>query len=246
MNVVLLHPEEIDAAGQAVLTGRRLLHVRNVLGVVPGARIRVGVVGAGRHLAEVRETHDDGCLLRLDAPLEPLPEPLIDVLLALPRPKCLLRLLPQLAAIGIGHLYLVNAAKVTRDYWGAQIIKRNEFSELFAQGLEQAGDVRVPTVTLSRRFKSFVRDQVANQYGDGCKLVAHPSDAGTSQQLVSNLPSGKRVLLAVGPEGGWTDDELTFLEALGFDRFGLGSRVLRTDTACIALLSVLSWGRCSK
>lgn len=246
MNLVLLQPEEVDADGRAVLLGRRLLHVRDVLGVEPGTRIRVGVVGGGRHLAEVQETRADRCLVRLDTPLAPLPEPLIDVLLALPRPKCLQRLLPQLAAVGIGHLYLVHAAKVTRDYWGAQIIKRNEFSDLFAQGLEQAGDVRVPTVTLSRRFKSFVRDQVASQYDDGCKLVAHPSDAEASRQFVSNLPSGKRVLLAVGPEGGWTDDELAFLEALGFDRLGIGSRVLRTDTACIALLSILSWGRSSK
>lgn len=243
MNLVLLKPEEVDATGQAVLTGRRLLHVRDVLGVVPGARIRVGIIGGGRHLAEVQETRADGCLVRLDVPLTPLPEPAIDLLLALPRPKCLQRLLPQLAAVGIGRLYLVNAAKVTRDYWGSQIIKRNEFAELFLQGLEQAGDVRLPSVILSRRFKSFVRDEVAHTYADGCKLVAHPSEADASRRLVSDLPSGKRILLAVGPEGGWTDDELTFLDSIGFIRFGIGPRVLRTDTACIALLSVLSWAR---
>lgn len=243
MNLVLLQPEEIDVLGQALLTGRRLLHVRDVLGVVPGARIRVGIIGGGRHLAEVREMRADCCLVCLDAPLASLPEPSIDLLLALPRPKCLQRLLPQLAAVGIGRLFLVNASKVTRDYWGSQIIKRNEFSELFSQGLEQAGDVRLPTVTLSRRFKSFVRDEVANTYADGCKLVAHPSEADESRRLVSDLPSGKRILLAVGPEGGWTDDELAFLEAIGFNRFGIGPRVLRTDTACIALLSVLSWAR---
>ncbi len=48
-----------------------------------------------------------------------------------------------------------------------------------------------------------------------------------------------RVLVAVGPEGGWTDDEVDRLEAHGFARLSLGSRILRTDTAVIALLARL-------
>ena len=45
--------------------------------------------------------------------------------------------------------------------------------------------------------------------------------------------------LAVGPEGGWTDEEVELLEAHGFARYSLGPRILRTDTAVIALLARL-------
>ena len=41
----------------------------------------------------------------------------------------------------------------------------------------------------------------------------------------------------MGPEGGWTDDEVELLEAHGFARYSLGPRILRTDTAVIALLA---------
>ena len=45
--------------------------------------------------------------------------------------------------------------------------------------------------------------------------------------------------LAVGPEGGWTDEEVGLLEGKGFVRMSLGARILRTDTALIALISRL-------
>jgi 16S rRNA (uracil1498-N3)-methyltransferase len=45
--------------------------------------------------------------------------------------------------------------------------------------------------------------------------------------------------LAVGPEGGWTDDEVSLLEEKGFARYSLGPRILRTDTALVSLLSQL-------
>ena len=49
---------------------------------------------------------------------------------------------------------------------------------------------------------------------------------------------GGRVLIAIGPEGGWNDFELRLLEAHGFTRVGLGPRTLRVDTACTALLAL--------
>jgi RsmE family RNA methyltransferase len=47
------------------------------------------------------------------------------------------------------------------------------------------------------------------------------------------------VLLAVGPEGGWDDYELSLLESRGFTRLSLGPRTLRSDTATIALVAIV-------
>ena len=48
----------------------------------------------------------------------------------------------------------------------------------------------------------------------------------------------RRVALAVGPEGGWTDFERALLVAHGFTEVSLGTRVLRSDTACLALVAL--------
>jgi len=52
--------------------------------------------------------------------------------------------------------------------------------------------------------------------------------------------SRERVLLAIGPEGGWNSFETALLEAHGFQTVGMGPRTLRSDTACIALLALVS------
>ena len=53
-------------------------------------------------------------------------------------------------------------------------------------------------------------------------------------------------VLAIGPEGGWTDEEVAKLIDNGFRGYSLGSRILRTDTATIALLAQLmkEFGQC--
>ena len=62
----------------------------------------------------------------------------------------------------------------------------------------------------------------------------------------SNNLNNRTILLAIGPEGGWIDDEVALLEEHGFVRYSLGSRILRTDTATIALLAQLmkEFGAC--
>jgi 16S rRNA (uracil1498-N3)-methyltransferase len=47
--------------------------------------------------------------------------------------------------------------------------------------------------------------------------------------------------LAIGPEGGWTDDELDVARAAGFAEVSLGQNILRTETAVLAALAILGF-----
>jgi RsmE family RNA methyltransferase len=49
----------------------------------------------------------------------------------------------------------------------------------------------------------------------------------------------ERILLAIGPEGGWNSFEMALLEAHGFEACGMGPRTLRSDTACVALVAIV-------
>ena len=70
------------------------------------------------------------------------------------------------------------------------------------------------------------------------RIVAHPAATSAAVPEVT-ATSAAAPVLAVGPEGGWTDEEVARLEEKGFVRMSLGPRILRTDTALIALLSRL-------
>lgn len=239
MNILLLKPDELDGERRATVVDRRLVHLRDVLGAKPGDRLRAGVLGGGRFNAEVVELGNSRCILKLGDALEPLPEPTIDLLLALPRPKCLRRLWPQMVAIGVGRIFIVNAEKVERNYWGSHLLDPAEYLPLVMEGLEQAGDTRIPEITISRRLKPLVEDELGPAYVDGVKLVAHPQRCGGSTERL-DLSGKGRILVAVGPEGGWSEYELDLFEAQGFQRFGMGGRTLRTDTACLALMAIIS------
>ena len=206
----------------------RFAHIRDVLRAKPGERLRAGVVDGPRYEAEVASIDAEACALRLVREQSPLPEPTVDLLLALPRPKCLRRLWPQLAAIGVRRLYIAQAEKVDRSYWGSHLLDPAEYRPLLLEGLAQAGDTRLPRIRLAKRLKPLVEDELA----PATRLQV----GGASRRTART--GGARALLAVGPEGGWSDYELRMFAACGFETFGLGERTLRTDTACIALLAV--------
>jgi RsmE family RNA methyltransferase len=144
------------------------------------------------------------------------------------------RLLPQLAAMGVGRIMLVGAKKVEKDFWGATLLKAENYVPLLIEGLMQSGTSILPTLEINRNFCRFVTDEIDGFSPESVRrVVAHPY--GASPQA----PKSGRLLLAVGPEGGWTEQEVELLESRGFLRYSLGERILRTDTALIALLARL-------
>ncbi len=170
---------------------------------------------------------------RSDAP----PVPPVDVLLALPRPKVMRRLWAPLAALGVGRIVLTNAARVERHYFDTHVLEVGTYRPLLIEGLQQARDTRVPVVSIHRQFRVLVEDELDRLCPQRARLVAQPGAARPPGDVLQTH-AGERVLLAIGPEGGWNDFELGLLDAHGFRAVSLGPRVLRTDTACVALLAV--------
>src|SRR6185436_12580008 len=140
--------------------------------------------------------------------------PRVDLLLALPRPKVLRRLWAQIAALGVGQIVLTNAERVERHYFDTHVLTSECYRPLLVEGLQQARDTRLPTVSIHRRFKVLVEDQLDSLFGRGLRLVADPAATRLAGAVVRESVE-ERVLLAVGPEGGWTDFEVQLLETHG-------------------------------
>jgi RsmE family RNA methyltransferase len=89
-----------------------------------------------------------------------------------------------------------------------------------------------------------IEDELDVLCPDSQRVMAHPDAAGrTVWDVVAHTahddPSNRRVLLAVGPEGGWTAFERELLTTHGFVPVSMGKRTLATTTACIALLTLV-------
>ena len=237
VNLILLDAAEVNDAGELTLTDARGAHLADVLRVTPGQTVRVGLLDGPLGTAVVTNTQDRRVSMRCSFDSDPPPRPRVDLLLALPRPKVMRRLWAQLAALGVGRIILTNAERVERNYFDTHVLAPDSYRPLLVEGLQQARDTRVPVVSIHRQFRILVEDHL-DTVADGVRLVADPG-ANTSVNAAVAGGRADRVLLGVGPEGGWNDFELRLLETHGFHPIGMGPRTLRTDTACIALLTLV-------
>jgi RsmE family RNA methyltransferase len=239
VNVIVIEADELDDSGHAVIGGRRAAHIVSVLKAAPGDTVRVGIVDGPRDgCATVLAVEGDVVHLRCAFESGVPPRPSVDLLLALPRPKVLRRLWAQLAALGVGRIILTNAERVERNYFDTHVLTPECYRPLLIEGLQQARDTRLPLVSVHRQFRALVEDQLGELSDASVRLVADSRGSASITAVLRQQPPA-RVLLAIGPEGGWNAFELSLLEAHGFRSVSMGSRTLRSDTACIALLSIV-------
>jgi 16S rRNA (uracil1498-N3)-methyltransferase len=189
--------------------------------------------------------------------------PRVSLLLALPRPLQLSRILPMVSQLGVNQLILTNAMKVPKDYFGSHIFRKPEVLRgLLVEGLAQSGDVRLPRVHVTKRLKIFMEDELDELFppDEVVRVIAHPQRRDIDGKEVGPAPlrmtdidfpmdgsdKPRQLLVAVGPEGGWTEPyELDMFTSKGFQQITLGTRVLRSDVAVVSLLS-LAHEVCSK
>ena len=234
MNLVLLLPEDLVAPDRARLTGRRLAHVREVHRAVVGKELAVGLLGGA--MGRGRVLHLDAEVLELEVSLDQAPPPKLPLTLvvALPRPTVLNRILVAATSLGAARLVLLNAWKVEKSYWGSPRLGPESLREQLLLGLEQAKDTVLPELRLARLFRPFLEDDLPSLLEGGTGLLAHPG-SGEGAPAVLAAP----VTLAIGPEGGWVDAEVESLLRAGLKPLDLGPRILRTETALAALVGRL-------
>lgn len=235
MNVVLLEPSEVRPDGGASLDGRRAEHVAKVLGKAPGDALTVGVLGGKLGSARVvSSTKQSLELQECVFEREPAPKRPITLVLALPRPPVFRRLLQHVTALGVERIVLLQTRRVEKSYWMSPSLEPEAIQSQLQLGLEQAVDTVPPEVERARGFKAFVDDRLP-ELGSGARvLMAHPGPFGACPVDVK-----ARVVLLVGPEGGFIPYEVERLADAGAQGISLGPRVLRVETATLALLGRL-------
>ncbi len=235
MNLLLFEARELNDDRELMLAGRRHRHLRETLVLVAGDTLRVGQINGPVGSARILETGDHQSRLAVTLTDEP-PSPLqLQLVLALPRPKMMRRVLQAVAGLGIKDLHLIHSYRVEKSYWQTPWLTSEQIREQLLLGLEQGGDTRMPRVSLHRRFKPFVEDDLPGLIAGTRALVAHPR-GGSPCPSAPNEP----ITLAVGPEGGFIDYEVDKLVEAGCEPFSLGPRILRVEVAIPYLVARLT------
>ncbi len=234
MNLILLSETDFIKPGRVRLGGRRFCHIKTVHRAALGDTLSVGVINGKMGIGAI--THLAGSSLEMDIHLdkEP-PHPLpITLVLALPRPKMLKRILGAVTSLGVKKIYLINAWRVEKSYWSSPVLEEKNLKKALTLGLEQAKDTLMPQLFLKRFFTPFVKEELPEISKSTLALTAHPKGN-------SSCPKhpGRPVTLTLGPEGGFIDKEIGSFETAGFKTVTLGRRILRLETAVPVLISRL-------
>lgn len=235
MNLLVLEAQDLLAPDRARLHGRRLQHVLEVHRASVGERLRVGLLDGLTGEGEIIALDADSLTLRLTLTTPPPPKRPVILLLALPRPKMLKRILQMVTTLGVEELVLLNSYRVEKSFWASPWLAPDAIREQLILGLEQAGDTVLPRVTLAPRFKPFVEDVLPGLMAGRRGLVAHPRTGAPHCPCDVAEP----LLMAIGPEGGFIPYEVEQLLAAGLACVDLGARILRVETAVAVALGRL-------
>ena len=232
MNIVLLHQNDWIADGIAMVRDHRAAHIREVLRAQVGDTLRVGLLGGLCGEGVIEAVDASGVRLKVQLSEPPPPRHRFDIVLALPRPKMLRRILRQCAEFGVANLHLIQSARVEKSYWQSPLLQPARVEDALLAGLERSRDTIAPRVHLHRRFRPFIEDQLPGLCaGRPCWLA----DMGAPMSL-AEAPSGP-ALVMVGPEGGFVPFEVQLAESVQAQRVGLGGRILSVDTALPTVLA---------
>jgi RsmE family RNA methyltransferase len=234
MNLLLVEPGELGPDDTCTIDDDRAIHLRSVLRARIGHSVRAGILGGAIGEAEI--IADDGARFTLRframrAPAPPLP---IDLVLAVPRPKVLTRVIEACATFAVSRIFLTNAWRVDKSYLHSARIAPTALDRAARLGAAQGATTWLPALCVYTRLMPLLDAHFTTPAG--VRLIAHPGAPPIEQVVATNAP----VTIAIGPEGGWTDRELdTFVER-GFAPVALGSTILRVESAVAAALGQLA------
>lgn len=235
MNLILFEAGELEG-DRLELTDRRAEHVAAVIRPEAGARLRIGQVRGPRGWARVVASEPGRLILALE-PLGPAAAPPpTSLILALPRPKVLARVLAAAASLGVRRIELTNAWRVEKSYFASPALAPAALEAALRGGCEQGGLTWVPEIAVHRRLMPLL-----DGLGDdpALRLIAHPGAPSPIEGAAAGLGS-RPLLLAIGPEGGWIARELASFAERGFTPISAGEAIMRVEVAVSALLAQLA------
>lgn len=240
MNCILL-PKN----AQSIRNEQQVRHIKEVLKAKVGDSLTIGEMGGDIGRATIAQISSDEVVLS-DMVLDKKPPAKLDltVVLALPRPKVLRRLIMDMTSLGVKRLIVVNSYRTQKSYWQSPLLER--IDEFVFEGLQQAIDSVPLEVEFHKRFKPFVEDEfwdlLAGDKAPSDAVIAHPYASQSWRAYLEGLKAQKSPknsmpkVLCIGAEGGWIEYEVDLLCQHGCTSVSLGARILRTETVVSVLL----------
>lgn len=233
-------PQSLATGETLVLDERAAHHIRQVLRLGPGAAIRVFDGAGSEYHASLLEVQRARVSVEIGTAYTSNTEPSLNITLAqgIPRGDRMDFIVQKAVELGVSLIQPLWMERSQTRARGERLEKRmRHWRRVMINACEQCGRSTLPGIDSPAGFTSWLDTGLTAD----TRILLNP-DAGTT--LTGLEPPQSSILLLVGPEGGISDSEQSRAGRAGFTSIALGPRVLRTETASLAMLAGLQslWG----
>ena len=245
MNLILFEEHELGKA--LPRRDERNIHLLKVLHKKAGDTFDAGLLNGGSGIGKIEKVSIDGSIsFSFEAEAPPVPRLPVRVGVGFPRPIQIRRLLRDLSSLGVEAIDLFGTELGEKSYRDTKLLDDGGARAALIEGAAQSRDTTIPALGVFPGLADWLRerpwwksqedDSAASSapFSRSVPLLVAADNAHPEGAMSRITPTRRPVVLAIGSERGWTDHERDLLEDAGFLRLSLGSRALRTETACIA------------
>ena len=236
MNICLFSNDEISKP--LPRADERAQHIIKVLHKKAGDTFTAGIIGGASGSAKILLIDEQGITFDFTAEGEGKKLAPMDMIIGFPRPIQLKRLLRDIAALGVGRVYLTGTDLGEKSYMQSTLVERGAAYKMLLDGTVQAGSTHVPELFL---YKTLDECLEAISY-EASRFALDNVNPTMSLSAALAKASSERVIAAIGSERGWTDRERSLLEKSGYIRCGMGERIMRTETAATVAGAIILSG----
>ena len=209
----------------------RFLHIKKVLHMGVGDSFHGGEINGWEGKCTIENFDSDG----LDFAFTPVSDTSalhpLTMIVAQVRPICMKRILREAVSLGVGRLILPISDLGEKSYASASLYTEGEYKSILLDGAMQSGKTGVSECLVVKSV-----EEAIEKAGEGERLLL--DNVIGSSPLSSLDLKNKSVILAIGPERGWSERERKLFLSSSFSPVLIGDRILRTETAAVAAPSV--------
>jgi len=168
----------------------------------------------------------------------PAPKPALHVtlLLAVVKFDAFEWAIEKATELGVNAIVPLAAARSEKGLLAAAEKRAERWRKILLEASQQSRRVNVPSLeTAAKPEQAFIA------HGDGIRLILSEQPAAPTLRAALAGKSAAAAVMAIGPEGGWTDAEFVSAKSAGFAEASLGELILRTETAVIASLASVNY-----
>lgn len=238
MNIILISDRDLleDDTYVFYKYDERYLHIKKILKLSVGGKFKAGIINGKIGSALIIFFGSERLVFSFSETAIPFCLPPINLILGFPRPIQLRRILRDAASLGFLHLFLSGTELGEKSYLNSNLASYEEVQKYLLEGISQAGQNLLPAFSFFNSIKECVN---SNFFCMKQKKILLDISENAEPLAGLKLNRDETVTAAIGSERGWSDCERKIFYEAGFKPYSLGKRILRTETAVCAALSII-------